>query len=187
MKVKMIECPYCGGNIDVDIQNRDFVFCSYCGKQIYIDRNKKEYYYYKNVKVDKNISVNYRDDAEIIKLKNEEKRDKRGLIVAFVLSCLLIIIPLCMLGYSKMKEDIAKSEGKISAGYYDDFIGENYKSVKSHFQSAGFTNIKLIDLDDSGLKFWSEDDVESVSVGGNMKFQSSDYFYPDSQVVISYH
>ena len=66
-------------------------------------------------------------------------------------------------------------------------VGEDYKTVEAHFESAGFTNIELIDLNDSGVTFWNNEKVESISVGGNTRFNSSDYFQPDTKVVISYH
>lgn len=85
------------------------------------------------------------------------------------------------------EERAAISAGKISAGYCSDLIDEDYKTVKAHFESAGFTNIKLIDLDDAGLAIWKKGKVKTISIGGNNSFASDDYFDPDTKVVISYH
>lgn len=87
----------------------------------------------------------------------------------------------------EIDEKIAKNEGKISAGCYRELVGEDYKTVKAHFKAAGFTNIDLIDLDDSGLMFWNDGKVETISVGGDMDFDSLDWFEPDVKVIISYH
>ena len=59
--------------------------------------------------------------------------------------------------------------------------------ARTALQAAGFTNIELIDLDDSGLAFWTEDKVDTISVGGDTSFESTDWFDPDTKVVISYH
>ena len=72
---------------------------------------------------------------------------------------------------------VAQHEGKINAGYYKDLIGKDYETVEAHFEAAGFTNIELIDLDDSGLAFWNEGKVDTISVGGDTDFESSDWFF----------
>ena len=82
---------------------------------------------------------------------------------------------------------LAQHEGKINAGYYKDLVGEKYETVEAHFEAAGFTNIELIDLDDAGISFWKNGEVEIISVGGNTSFDSADWFEPDTRVVISYH
>jgi hypothetical protein len=80
-----------------------------------------------------------------------------------------------------------ENSGNISAGYYRDLVGEDYKTVEAHFRAAGFTNIELIDLNDSGIAFWNEGKVETISVGGDTSFDSLDFFDPNTKVVISYH
>lgn len=82
---------------------------------------------------------------------------------------------------------IAMAEGRIQAGYCSDLIGKDYKTVEAHFKAAGFTNIELIDLKDSGLAVWDNEKVESISIGGNSDFDETDWFEPDTKVVISYH
>ena len=42
-------------------------------------------------------------------------------------------------------------------------------------------------MNDAGLAFWKSDKVESVSVGGDTSFYSSDYFEPDIAIIIKYH
>lgn len=64
-------------------------------------------------------------------------------LVCFVIMIGMYVIPSWIMN---MNEKKAVSEGKISAGYYRDLIGEDYKTVEAHFESAGFTNIELIDL-----------------------------------------
>ena len=87
----------------------------------------------------------------------------------------------------EIEQNQAEREGKISAGYYEDWIDQDYQTVVAHLEAAGFTNIEVIDLDDYGLAFWNDGKVEMISVGGNTSFSSSDYFYPDTKVVITHH
>lgn len=100
---------------------------------------------------------------------------------------LLALIPILIFGGLFLNKAVNKGSGKINAGYYRDLVGEDYKTVEAHFEAAGFTNIELIDLDDAGIVFWRNDKVETISIGGNTQFESTDWFDPDTKVVISYH
>jgi len=112
------------------------------------------------------------------------------LIPALLLTILLVISLLILIAMSTgsyFNKSIAQSEGKISAGYYGDLVGKNYETVEAHFEAAGFTDIELIDLNDAGIGFWNDGKVEIISVGGDSSFDSTDWFLPDTKVVISYH
>ena len=183
MKVKKFACPYCNAGIEADTSGREFVFCNYCGQKILLDDEKREVTINKNINNNKTIQKRYTDDAEVIKARNEEKENKRGWI--FIIICLSILLGMPYI--FEIDKKIAKNEGKISAGCYRELVGEDYKTVKAHFKAAGFTNIDLIDLDDSGLMFWNDGKVETISVGGDMDFDSLDWFEPDVKVIISYH
>lgn len=182
MKLKELKCPQCGANLDVE-NNHTYCYCQYCGYKIMIDNEKNEYV----ININNNTNKRYTNDAEVIKAISKEKEDKRAwlaLIFLFVFAIALMIIPSFI---SDVRENTAKSEGKINAGYYLDLIDKDYTTVKAHFEAAGFSNIELIDLDDSGFAFWNNGKVEMISIGGNTNFDSSDYFYPETKVVISYH
>ncbi|WP_294909160.1 hypothetical protein [uncultured Ruminococcus sp.] len=188
MKLITQKCPACGANLEIE-EGRDFSYCQYCGSKILIDNEKKEYTINKNINknINKTIHKRYTDDAEVIKARNQEKEDKRSwifLLVLFVFLICIIVVPTIV---SNINKHIAQNEGKISAGYYGDLVGKDYKTVESHFKAAGFTNIQLIDLDDAGIAFWNNEKVDTISIGGDTSFNSSDWFSPDTKVVISYH
>ena len=198
MRLRKLTCPNCGGMLEMKISdNSNSIFCPYCGQQFFVDDEKKTYTINqnininKNIKIDKNIHNRYTNDADVIRAKNKEKENKREWIAAILMPLVGIIILICLVVIPSMLDDYhenrEKSEGKISAGYYDNLIGKDYETVEAHFRSAGFTNIELIDLDDSGLAFWKAGKVETISVGGDTSFSSSDFFFPDTKVVISYH
>lgn len=182
MKLNAMRCPSCGGPIKTNIQGRSHVFCTYCGQQILLDDERVV----KTVNINKTVHKRYTDDAEIIKEINKDKKDKRSwifIILLFVLSFAIAIIPNLIIMYN---ERSAVEDGKISAGFYRDLIGEDYKTVEAHFEAAGFTDIELIETDVSVLDF-SDGKVKTISIGGNTRFDSTDYFEPDTKVVISYH
>lgn len=188
MKIHKLNCPNCNGILDMKIaENASSLFCPYCGQQFMLDDEKKEYTINKNINIKKSIHNRYTDDAEVIKAMNKDKGDKRRylmILVCFAISIGMAVVPSLIMN---MNEKKAVSEGKISAGFYRDLIGKDYETVEAHFESAGFTNIELIDLDDAGLAIWKNEKVETISVGGDTSFDSTDFFDKDTKVVISYH
>lgn len=186
MKLKSLKCPECGANLEIE-EVRSFCFCQYCGCKIMLDDEKQEYTINQNININKNIHKRYTNDAEIIKANNTEKENKRSWIALIVCFAILIGIAVIPSLVMNINESTARNEGKISAGFYRDLLSEDYKTVESHFKAAGFTNIELIDLNDSGIAFWNDGKVETISIGGDTSFDSTDFYDPDIKVVISYH
>ena len=194
MKANKITCPYCGGNILSDIKGRDSVYCTYCGQKIFLDDEKIEVTINKNIRIEKNINKNihtrHTDDADVIRAKTADRESKHswvGWAVLIILYFIFMGILHYMAGEGDRIAEKAKADGLVSAGSYEELIDEDYKTVVAHFESAGFTNIEVIDLDDSGLAFWRNEKVKIISVGGDTSFGTDDWFSPDTKVVISYH
>ena len=187
MKARKFDCPYCGGVIDANVKEREFIFCNYCGQRIQLDDEKKQFTYNKNVNISKYTHTRYTDDAEVIRAQREADEGNRNFKQFLILWGFLILIPIGIFVGLFLNKTIARNAGKISAGDYRDLLGKDYETVEAYFESAGFINIKLIDLDDSGLMVWKNGKVETISVGGNTSFESTDWFEPDAKVVISYH
>lgn len=195
MKMTALKCPNCQANLKLDTKNQDSVFCPYCGSQIQIDNEKQEFTYTYN----KNINIVNRtiNDAEIIRANNEKIKlyNKRLKIfeplseyIPMIVILIIIFIFLSIMGiFESAEKKQALSAGKISAGNCSDYEERNYIVVQQQLESAGFTDIKLIDLDDSGIFKNKKDTVESVSINGNSTFHYDDYFDKDDTVVISYH
>ena len=188
MKIRKLNCPNCNGTLDMDIaKGTTSVFCPYCGQRVYLDDGKREYTVNKNININETVHKRYTNDAEVIKANNAEKENKRSWIAAiviFALALCALATPAIVIG---INESIATNDGKISAGWYKDLLGQDYKTVEAHFEAAGFTNIQLIDLNDAGIAFWNDGKVETISIGGDTSFDSTDFYDPDTKVVISYH
>ena len=191
--MKQVVCPCCSARIEADINGRDSVFCTYCGCQISLYDNRSEYTINKNINVNKDIRVDkaiqhrYTDDAELLKEHNRAREERTARKVLAVLMAVLIGFIAIMASIEAIEEHRAQKEGKISAGSSSSLLKQDYKTVVANLEAAGFTNIEVIDLDDSGLAFWNDGKVETISIGGNTSFSSSDYFYPDTKVVITHH
>lgn len=56
------------------------------------------------------------------------------------------------------------------------------------FESAGFTNIELVELDDVIFGIIAHDgEVESVTINGDDDFYQSSWFPSDALIKITYH
>ena len=192
MKTVKLTCQNCGANLDV---KDNLAFCSYCGAKVVIDDENSTTthnynYNYTHTKRDEaRIRENERKEKiRLQELEYEEQKSKRDIKIGLIcgLGIPLFIIIVILLGFGINKWN-SQAQGKICAGYYDDYIGENYEVVIEQFEEMGFTNIVTFDLDDSGLTFWNDGKVKSVSIDGNDSFESINYFYSDDKVIIKYH
>lgn len=188
MKLHKLTCPNCNGSLDIELTNdASSVFCPYCGQRFYLDDEHKKRTYNKNVNVNTYTHTRWTDDADVIRATNEANKDSRDFKQVLILFGIMFLIPALIFGGFFLNKAINQGQGRVSAGYYRDLVGKDYKTVEAHFKAAGFTNIELVDLNDSGLGFWNEGKVEMISVGGDTDFESTDWFDPSTKVVISYH
>lgn len=187
---RFLICPQCQHVLEIKERYIDY-HCPYCGNRIplYSEPQGSSNNFSHNIHISEDVTQTRHNinEAALIRESNKAEENKRAWIALIVCAIILIAIPLAMQLGSYIEKYIAQSEGKINAGSYHDLIGENYETVESHFEAAGFTNIELIDLHDSGLIFWTDGTVKTISIGGNTEFESTDWFYPDTKVVISYH
>lgn len=188
MKLYAVKCPECGATLDID-DGMKACFCKYCGHKILIDDEQQVITINQNINKNVHIERTKRsvNETQIAIEAYKDKQHKRDTFVVFSLFLILIIFMLALWLPDAIREKEAKSRGEVSIGYSSDLIGQDYKTVVAHFESAGFSNIEVIDLDDSGVRFWKDGKVENISVAGDYSFGSSDYFPPDSKVVISHH
>lgn len=77
MKLKVLKCPECRANIEIE-EGRNSCFCTYCGCKIILDEEKQETTINKNINITKNINKTnrYINDAEVERVKTEDKKDK---------------------------------------------------------------------------------------------------------------
>lgn len=192
MKAVKLTCQNCGANLDV---KDNIAFCSYCGAKLVIDDENRTTthtynYNYTHTKRDEaRIRENERKErVRLQELEYEERRDKRDNMIGLIcgLGIPLFVILAILLGFG-INKWTSRAQGKICAGYYDDYIGENYEAVVEQFEEMGFTNIVTIDLGDAGLTFWNDGKVKSISINGNDSFESINYFHSDDKVIIKYH
>lgn len=209
MKVETISCPNCNAALDLlnkSITDRDSFFCPYCGSRIYIDDGVKRKAVYvktehhrvdeakvKRVEADLK-SAEIQKEIEQQKLEYQERKEKRDNRMLWLIMLLILAFSVGMFAMtswdemtSKRQEAQMKEKGMVSVGYSSDYVGEDYESVVMKLEALGFKNIETVDLDDSGILFFKNHNVESITINGDSSFSSSDYFSVTDKVVITYH
>lgn len=182
MRVTTLRCRNCGAYIEVPNPNMQMCYCQYCGSQNWIDNGNRT--------IHKCIERHDVDEAAIIKAKTEYRNIHLKWLSGFLLGLVVVVFYVWLfwdLGSYERDAKNAEEAGKITAGNSNDYEGENYESVEKTLKKLGFTNVTSIDLDDSGLKFWTNKEVESVSIDGDTSFDKYDYYEPDTTVIIKYH
>lgn len=192
MKVEKICCPACGAELENSIEGKKVAFCRHCGSQLAIDNGERTFT--KNI----NIHKRFTDDAGLKKeqrLDRENERQHKESMAIIIVLALLFIICIGSLNFMSIT-DKKEEESAIEAGMIQvkqssaDMEGKKYQEVEAQLRSAGFTNIKTLDLNDANIfdiLSNKEYTVESVSINGDPKFYSSDYFPQSSEVIITYH
>ena len=184
-----LTCKTCGGELEL---KENIAFCPYCGAKLVIDDGNRTFtqnynYTYSN-RDEAKIRENERKEAVRLKaLDYLALNQKMGWkFVAIAYSAIAVIIILIILGFS-LNSCVSKAQGKIRAGDYYDYTGENYTAVVAQFEAMGFENVVAIDLNDTGSGGEEDGKVKSVSINGDDNFSSSNYFHPTDKVIITYH
>ena len=114
MKLKVLKCPECGANIELE-ENRDFCFCSYCGCKIILDSQKQEITINKNIKVNKTVSYtnHYINEAEVIEAKAKVGNSKRNVILGIAIP--LVFVLLFVSFFASIKQGSNKEEEKLQS------------------------------------------------------------------------
>lgn len=186
MKVITLRCNNCGATFNIADPNMRMCYCQYCGSQNWIDNGNRNY----NVNIHKSIEQHTVNDAKIIKVKSERNRAYLNWI-GWLLFGIVIVAFYVWLFWSLDEPDRnakkSREAGLISAGNSGEYKGEDYEAVEKQIKKLGFTDVTTVDLDDSGIKFWTNEEVESVTINGDSSFDNYDYYEPDSKVIIKYH
>ena len=196
MTLQSMDCPKCGGKIEMDLTGKKFIFCPFCGEQIaVVDENVKTI----NInKIIKQESINHTKMAELEYKKQKEKSEDRvGWIIVicmFVIPIVALIIwgvtdTLILPRYNswqfKKNSVIAAESGLICAGSSSEYKEKDWRTVAKQFEDLGFTNVSHTKM--SGFHPFAAGQVQEVSINGRPDFSFKDYFEPDVPIIISHY
>lgn len=139
MKLHKLSCPNCNGILDLNVDNRAYIFCPYCGQKFFIEDGKKEYTINQNINIKKDININKNvththrtyDEAEIIKERASLTKEKMGWIFAiccFVFGFLMLGI-MHLSGNLSVKKEEARLQGLVEEIMID-IENENYDAAE---------------------------------------------------------
>ena len=80
MQLRKLKCPNCGGTLDINLDDKEYIFCPYCGEKCFVEDGKKEYTINQNINIKKDININKQtshtrhniDEADVIRAKTED-------------------------------------------------------------------------------------------------------------------
>ena len=107
MKLKVLKCPECRANIEIE-EGRTSCFCSYCGCKIIIDDEKSETTINKNININKNIThtERYVNEAEVLEIKTRDKNQKRNVILSIAIPLAAILFFVGIFGVAKHNSNV---------------------------------------------------------------------------------
>lgn len=197
------ECPYCHLAIDISLDNPQSV-CPFCGEELSYSTEEMNYFQIsKNTAIKGNIidsSSNSILDIATYKLNN--KRRNYPYIIMWIVT--LVVVGLCVYFIPKITQTTATTASvsenannsntqkvvQIKApATADKYKGRKYQEVVLDFKNAGFTNVHPYPLYDKHINIFAVDidEVESISIGGNIDYDTSTLYPSDAYVKISYH
>ena len=192
MKIIPIICPSCGAKLEI-AEEREKCFCSYCGTPIALVDNNHTKHTYREVDDARIREADVKQTIALKEIEFNEAKERRENKTTLILLAICFGIPLIVslfFGFilPACTNFSNESAGMIQAGMSsDECVYENYKTVTAHLEAVGFTNIELVDLNDSGLAFWTDELVKEVVIDGKSSFDSKDWFEPNAKIVVIYH
>jgi hypothetical protein len=103
----------------------------------------------------------------------------------FVICLALLLFVTVLAGCDDDKSH--ENEAKVPSSSKD-FKGENYQDVTTQLESAGFSHIETVVLDDLITGWLTKDgEVEEVSINGDTDYDAGSWFAKDALIKITYH
>ena len=129
----LFRSPNCNGILDLNVDDKEYIFCPYCGQKFFVEDGKKEYTINQNININKNITHTHRtyDETEIIKEKASLTKEKMGWMFAigcFVFVFLMVGIML-LSGNLGVKKEEAYLQGLVEEIMID-IENENYGAAE---------------------------------------------------------
>lgn len=217
VKFTSVKCPDCGAGLPIE-EGRQLMFCSYCGIKILMTNENEYIYRtideagIKKAEADHDVRMK---QMEIIAKRHSAKeKSKRSKVIITVILGIVCLISFAI-GYSnngslsglmvgmvsaiilmymwinekeKDNDDIDFSDKIRVPSSISNYQTKNYKMVEAIFNSAGFTNVKCVPLNNLRIGFLKKPGmVDLITINGHTIISGGKKFSPDASVLISYH
>ncbi len=194
MELQTMICPKCNGQLYFE-SGQDTCFCSHCGTQVFRNDSGKRTFTYRTIDEAKIKEHEIVHDIAIKQIEYKERKEKKsfkqalivlGIILGLNVVLWTFIISVSSSGEKEYQKIAAEMTtlGKISAGSEYDYKDKNYKSAIAMLETAGFTNIETVELNDASSK---DGIIDTIAIGGKSDFKREDFWDPDVKIIITYH
>ena len=137
MKLQKLSCPNCNGILEMNVDNKEYIFCPYCGQKFFVDDEKKEYTINQNINVKKDININKNvthttyNEADVIKQKTAFTKEKMSWIfgIGIWVVLFLVIGGVNLFGHLGVKKEEARLQELVNEIMID-IENENYDSAE---------------------------------------------------------
>lgn len=193
------KCLNCGSQLSEDYKiNENTIICPFCGAE-HVSKNNTNstskpnnntYNKVNNYKLDRSksnyVTINKNTPSKQ-KNSSENKLIFRATLIGLAIFIIICIAVSLSENAKEEKINAMHAQGKYSIGNSEDYIDKNYKEVKASLELLGFTNIELVDLDESSFLSFNKNDVKTITIDGKSSFDDDDFFPLDSKIVIMYY
>ena len=218
MAVNLIraQCPNCGASLNIEEDCKE-VCCEYCGSKVLLhNENEASVKQAETDRIVRMKQMELADRKYADALKTKALKIKLSLIFAiagvmmiligfaaghasgdsnswlFILA-IMGIFSLCAAGFLwisilKDEEDLNSEDKARVPSSVSDFAKKDYSAIAAMFESAGFTNVRCVPLNDLAIGLLKRPGmVESITVNGETVTSGGKGFPKNAPVVISYH
>lgn len=116
MTLRTYHCPNCNGELEVDVEGRDFIFCQYCGSKILL-QNENEHIYHT---IDE-AKIKHAETEQLVELKKLEmaekqrQADEKTKSIKIKVSIILAVVGILMMTIGYLAGD---ASGDSDSGLY---------------------------------------------------------------------
>lgn len=197
------ECSYCHLAFDVKLYDPQSV-CPFCGEKLSYSIEEQKHLQIAKTQVFTGEIVEPTSNNNVLDISEFRQNNRRNYshLILWVIS--LIFVGLCVYFITNSTSNLAvpavsgdnsnsQSTQKVvqipPPATPDKYKGRDYKEVVMYFKNAGFTNVIPYPLYDKHVDIFatSIDKVDSITINGNIDFDTSTTYPSDAKVVISYH
>ncbi len=179
-------CPQCSAQLAVEPQ-MDELFCQHCGTKFLVDTAINKYnIQFTTINHTNNFQIGRKGTAEAFFEYSERMAERSAknagkelvqVLIALVGACAFLFILLSVFN----RDHVAVNSSS------DSLVGENYASVITALNDAGFTNIKTKVIDVAAGSNTEGGAVAKIAIDGQTAFSSDDSFKKDIEIIVTYY
>lgn len=197
------ECSYCHLAFDVNLDQPQSV-CPFCGEELTYSIEEQKHFQIAKTPVLSGEIVETISNKNVLDLSvfTQKKRNSYSHLILWIIS--LIFVGLCVYFITNstlntaITADISNNSRPTNTQQIiqihppatpDKYKGRDYKEVVMYFENAGFTNVIPYPLSDKHIDIFATNinKVDSITINGNIDYDTSTTYPSNAKVVISYH